>query len=183
MEEIFVGVDLHKHFFTYYAADKQGKALCHGKFENSLENITTLLAQFPVRPTVVIEAMGSWMWFVRALKKAGCVVMLAHPLKVRAIATSMIKTDAVDAKTLCHLLRSNLIPSSYVASEEEQENRELARGRIALVHDKTQLKNRIIAILTAHSAPLWNSLILFWLFFRPIYPIKGMPNKFSSLYE
>ena len=145
--ELFVGIDLHKKFFTYFASDTQGTELCHGRYENTLENIAAFLAQFPTAPKVVVEAMGSWMWFIRELRHAGCEVVLAHPLKVRAIASSMIKTDKVDAQTLCHLLRSNMIPSSYIASEAEQENRELARGRISLVHDKTQLKNRTIAIL------------------------------------
>jgi hypothetical protein len=35
----------------------------------------------------------------------------------------------------------------------------------------------------AHSAPLWNLLILFSLFFRSICPIKEMANKFNALCE
>lgn len=146
--EYFVGIDLHKKFFTYHATDKEGTELHKGKYDNSLENVSSLLALFPVKPKIVVEATGHWMWFVRFLKEQGCLVTLAHPLKVRAIASSMIKTDSVDAKTLCHLLRSNLVPSSYIATDEEQDNRELSRGRISLVHDRTQLKNRIHAILT-----------------------------------
>ena len=34
----------------------------------------------------------------------------------------------------------------------------------------------------AHSAPLWNLLIIVWLFFRPLYPINEIFNKFSGLY-
>jgi transposase len=33
---------------------------------------------------------------------------LAHPLRTRAIAAARVKTDAVDAKTLAHLLRDDL---------------------------------------------------------------------------
>jgi transposase len=72
---------------------------------------------------------------------------MAHPFKTKAIAFSRIKTDSIDAKTLCHLLRSDLIPPSYIASHSELDNRELSRGRINLVHDKTLLKNRVMAIL------------------------------------
>lgn len=146
--EYFIGIDLHKKFFTYHATDKEGEEIVKGKYDNSLENVSELLSFFPIKPKIVVEATGHWMWFVRFLKGQGCLVTLAHPLKVRAIASSMIKTDSVDAKILCHLLRSNLVPSSYIATEEEQDNRELSRGRMSLVHDRTQLKNRIHAILT-----------------------------------
>src|SRR5262249_34794073 len=38
-------------------------------------------------------------------------------------------------------------------------------------------------VRVAHSAPLWNLLIPFSLFFRSICPIKEMANKFNGLYE
>jgi hypothetical protein len=37
--------------------------------------------------------------------------------------------------------------------------------------------------LNAHSAPLWNLLILFWSFFRSICSIKEISNKFNGLCE
>ncbi len=42
-------------------------------------------------------------------------------------------------------------------------------------------KNCSAAVVPAHSTPLWNLLILFWLFFGPLYPKEEMLNKFSSL--
>jgi len=148
MKEIFVGIDLHKKFFTFYATDLFGNEVAQGKLDSNLLSIDTLLSKFRSKPKVVVEAMGSWMWFVRALRSNGCEVLLAHPLKVLAIAAAKIKTDSIDAKTLCHLLRSNLVPTSYIATDEEQDARELSRGRATLVHDRTQLKNRVHAILT-----------------------------------
>lgn len=146
--EYFVGIDLHKAFFTFYATDIKGTEVAKGKLDCIAFSIDVLLANFQVKPKIVVEAMGSWMWFVTALQKRECMVVLAHPLKVRLIAAAKIKTDKVDAKMLCHLLRCDLIPQSYIATEEEQDNRELARGRISLVHDRTMLKNRIHSIIT-----------------------------------
>jgi transposase len=94
-----------------------------------------------------VEATGNWMWFVDALQRSSCAVTLAHPFRTRAIASARIKTDHLDAKILCHLLRANLVPPAYMATPVETENREIARGRLHLVHDQTQLKNRIHAIL------------------------------------
>lgn len=102
---------------------------------------------FPNKPNVVVEATRNWMWFVQDLKAKGCNVTLAHPFKTKAIATARIKTDSIDAKILCHLLRSDIIPSSYIATNSELEDREIVRARIQFVCDQTKTKNRIMAIL------------------------------------
>ena len=50
-------------------------------------------------------------------------VKLSHLLRTKAIAYAKVKTDKVDSATLVHLLRSKLLPLSYVpekASEAEQ---------------------------------------------------------------
>ena len=58
-----------------------------------------------------------------------------------------VKTDAVDAKTLAHLLRSNLLPEAYIAPQELRELRDLLRHRVALTRMRSALKNRVGAIL------------------------------------
>lgn len=146
--EYFVGIDLHKFFFVYYAEDSSGKEFAKGKLDNTPESVEELIKLFKTSPKVVIEAGANWMWLVKALNEKGCQVTLAHPLKVKAIASARIKTDKIDAKTLCHLLRGDLLPKSYIASEEIQDNRELSRARISLVHDQSMIKNRIHAIFT-----------------------------------
>jgi transposase len=41
--------------------------------------------------------------------KYGIGVKLANPLKTKAIAEARMKTDILDARTLAHLLRSDLV--------------------------------------------------------------------------
>jgi hypothetical protein len=40
---------------------------------------------------------------------------MAHPLRTRAIAAARVKTDAIDAKTLAHVLRAGLLPTARSA--------------------------------------------------------------------
>jgi hypothetical protein len=40
---------------------------------------------------------------------------LSHPLRTKAIAAARVKTDAVDTRTLAHLLRTDLLPEACVA--------------------------------------------------------------------
>jgi transposase len=84
------------------------------------------------------------------LEDAGYEIHLAHPLRTRAIAAARVKTDAVDAKTLAHLLRADLLPEAYVAPRELRDLRELLRHRIALTGIRSALKNRVHAILAKH---------------------------------
>lgn len=147
MEKQYIGIDLHKEFFVAVAQDSHGNQLFKDRYDCTEEAVAQLIGRFNSAPSVVVEAGGNWMWFVRLLEKHHCQVQLAHPFRVKAIASSRIKTDSIDAKTLCDLLRADLIPQSYIASNATLDNRELARARISLVHDQTMTKNRISAIL------------------------------------
>jgi len=48
-------------------------------------------------------------------------------LKTKAIAEAKIKTDTLDARTLVHLLRSDLVDECYIAPKEIREDRLLLR--------------------------------------------------------
>jgi len=142
----YIGIDLHREFFVAHVEKRNGEKLLSQKYPNSLESVGELTDRFP-NSKVVVEATRNWMWFVRAVRAGGCSITMAHPFRTKAIAAAKIKTDAIDAATLCQLLRANLIPESYIASDSEVDARELSRGRINLVHDRTLLKNRVKAIL------------------------------------
>lgn len=98
---------------------------------------------------------------------------MAHPWKVKAIASARIKTDTIDSNILADLLRANLIPESYMPTLEIVELRELLRYRATLSRMRGDLKSRAKNILaregktceidevTGKRARLWlNNLIL-----------------------
>jgi transposase len=96
---------------------------------------------------VALEATYGWEWLAELLEDAGFDVHLAHPLRTRAIAAARVKTDAVDARTLAHLLRTGLLPEAYIAPPELRDLRDLLRHRAKLVHLRTSIKNRVHALL------------------------------------
>ncbi|MFB5622018.1 MAG: transposase, partial [Candidatus Nitrosomaritimum yanchengensis] len=85
---------------------------------------------------VVESTANMWIKTYKALEHSGIQTKLANPLKTRIIAEARIKTDKLDARILCHLLlRSNLIPESYIAPDNIREDRSILRWlRINLVH-------------------------------------------------
>src|SRR6266536_2680502 len=58
-----------------------------------------------------------------------------------------VKNDRVDAKTLAHLLRTNLLPEAWAAPPEVRDARKLARTRISLARISSRLKCQTHALL------------------------------------
>jgi Transposase IS116/IS110/IS902 family/Transposase len=70
---------------------------------------------------------------------------LVHPTRCKAIASARLKDDKVDARTLAHLLRTELLPAAWIAPQAIRDQRALLRHRVALVQVATSLRNRVHA--------------------------------------
>ncbi len=96
---------------------------------------------------IVLEATGSWHFAYDALVATGATVKLAHPARVKAIASARVKTDKIDARILAHLLRTDLIPEAWAPPQAVRELRDLVRLRWRFVAQRTTAKNRISNLL------------------------------------
>jgi len=145
---IYIGMDIHKEFTVAVAKDRDGNIFSKGKFTNTKKNFENFLKDFPQKETlIVMESSSVWEYIYEILEEMGYNVKLANPVKTRAIAEARIKTDSIDANTLCDLLRANLICECYIHTKEIRSLRELVRGRNTFEKQGTQIKNRIHAIL------------------------------------
>lgn len=118
------------------------------KVTNDAVAIKIALKPFLTQPCqAVMEATTNYYWMTQTLRHLGCDVMLAHPLKTRAIASAKIKNDRLDAATLADLLRANLVPQSYIPTEEIRALREITRQHIRLTQARTRIKNQCHALL------------------------------------
>ena len=94
----------------------------------------------------VIEASSSYRWLFDLLAPLGRVI-LAHPLRLRAIVVTRAKTDKLDAAVLAKLLRLGEIPMAYVPPQPFQDLRDLTRARWRLAKAATEAKNQLHALL------------------------------------
>jgi transposase len=144
----YIGLDIHKQFTFAVAKDEKGLLITKDKFENSKENFEEYLKNFPKEETkILMESTCVWEYIFEIIQSLGYDAKLSNPVKTKAIACARIKTDAVDASTLSDLLRANLVAESYIPPKEIRRLREIARERRAFVKGRTQIKNRIQAIL------------------------------------
>lgn len=147
---IYVGIDLHQHYFYATVMNEDGDVVSENKIETSSSKIESYfggLLSNTDKVKVVLEPISSWYWFYELVESVGCLVHVVNPMKVKAIASAKIKTDKVDSKILAHLLRTNLLPEIYIPSRAVRDLKELLRTRASLVHSRTRTKNRIHAIL------------------------------------
>jgi len=144
----YIGIDLHKRFSHFTVLGENGEIINSSKVDNRKEEIISHLNNFDQSASkAVIEATFTWGWLADLLSEHKIEVMLAHPQKVKAIASAQIKTDKVDSEILAKLLKADLIPQAYYCPKEEREIKELLRCRASLVGLKTQLKNKIHSLL------------------------------------
>jgi transposase len=147
---IYVGIDLHRKRSQIAALDEQGTELLSRRVANDPEALRAILAELGGELQVALEATYGWEWLADLLEAEGHELHLSHPLRTKAIAAARVKTDAVDARTLAHLLRTDLLPKAYVAPRQLRDLRDLLRHRVVLTRMRSALKNRVHALLARH---------------------------------
>lgn len=142
---MYVGLDVHKDFCQAAFVDVRGKVVREERFDTDESGLERLV-KAARKNKVVMEASSS-AFCIYDLLVGICEVKVAHPLKVKAIASARIKTDKIDAKILAQLLRADLIPESYFPSKEQRQIRALVRHRVSLKSSSKRIKNQIHGIL------------------------------------
>jgi len=146
----FVALDVPKSYLVVAAVDTAQQIVLHPK--------RVLLAEFAawcrqhLRPTdqLVLEAtLNTWQLYDQLVLLVATVTV-ANPLQVKLIASSRVKTDNRDTLVLARLLAAGLIPAVWVPPLPVRELRTLVAQRERLIRQRTQVRNRLHAILLAH---------------------------------
>lgn len=144
---VYVGIDLHRKRSQVCAIDADGRELLSRRIDNEPQALLALLGSLGEQPLVALEAAYGWEWVADLFDEEGIELHLSHPLATKAIAAARVKTDAVDARTLAHLLRGGLLPEAWIAPRQLRDLRELLRQRVVLTNARSALKNRVHALL------------------------------------
>ena len=147
---LYVGVDAHSKRSHITVMDEQGEVVKRAEVASNRESISRALRRYRQPLKATVEASRSWGLMYDWLDEIADEVVLAHPLKVRAIAEARIKTDKIDSETLAHLLRANLIPAAYAPSGQVRARKRVLRQRMFLVRVRGMVKNRVHALLVQH---------------------------------
>ncbi len=141
-----VGIDLHRKNLVMAAVNDAGEVMDPVRIDcqdpEGILRVIQVLGNF----RAVIEATGTYRWLYDLLSPHGT-VLLAHPLRLRAMIQRRAKTDKLDAILLAQLLRIDQIPLAYVPPKKYQHLRELTRHRTRLARGQAQAKIKLRALL------------------------------------
>ncbi len=145
----WIGVDCHVATTTVAILNGDDAKARHRRFDNTAEAWAAFCRdEVDATTHLVLEASGSiWPVYDRLVSAGAAEVLVAHPLRVKAIAAARVKTDRVDARTLAMLGRGGLIPTVWVPSPQERLLRGLVKRRVSLARAATAQKNQIHAVL------------------------------------
>jgi transposase len=101
----------------------------------------------------VIESCRDWSRTYELSKDLVEKVILAHPLKVKAIASAKVKTDAIDSRTLAELLMADLIPEAHLRKGDNRVKQRVIRHRTFMVVMRTRIKSRIYNLVDSQLLP------------------------------
>ena len=142
-EELFVGIDLHKHRWhvTIRTADVE-------IFSNSIagrwQELKKVLNRYKgCRIHAVYEAGFLGFWLFDHLTKYGVDCIVTPPSLIPQEHGNRVKTDRLDSGKLARLLAKGLLKSIWVPSAKERFHRQVIRRRRQLVGDRVRTQNRI----------------------------------------
>lgn len=169
--EFNCGIDLHARQMYICVMDREGNILVHKNIKgNDFAFFLKIVAPYLHSLTVVCECCFNWYWLADACMDADIEFVLAHALYLKHIHGGKNKNDRLDSEKLAHLLRTNLIPPSYVYPRERRPMRALLRQRMSYVWERSELLTHLSMNQTAeglvpvakggHNRDVWEERIL-----------------------
>jgi transposase len=155
---VYVGMDVHRKRSQVALLDEHGGQLLNRNLANGSAELVAVLGRLEPGTPVAFEAAYGWGWLAELLEELELEPHLVHPSRCKAIASARLKDDKVDARTLAHLLRAELLPEAWIAPQAVRDQRALLRHRSALVRVATALKCRVHAILADRGVGVEESL-------------------------
>jgi len=149
----YIGIDYHKKYTQITVVNARGEIQLEKRVLSEKEDLQRVFRQIKGPKEAVMEATYSWDKLYNILEEEVDRLILAHPLKVKAIASAKIKNDKIDSKVLAQLLRADLIPEAYIPSQETRLKKNILRQRMFFVRLRTMLKNRVHSLVDRNNVP------------------------------
>ena len=139
----YCGMDIASKSSYLYVTTQSGRKLMSGEVDTAREAFEHRLQRYVKDGlTIAIEAGNQTAWIYDTLVAMGAKVIVVNPTKVKLIAESRRKTDKIDAKILCELLRINALPHPvHMPGKPARKLRGLLVARRQLISARTKLCN------------------------------------------
>ncbi len=143
----YIGFDVHKKTIAYCAKDETGRVVERGTIAANRAGLGGWAESVGMPWTGAMEATLFTGWIYDFLKPYAVELKVAHPAMLKAISASKKKNDRDDAEKIADLLRCDLLPECYMASQEIRELRRILRYRNLMVREAIKMKNKTAGLL------------------------------------
>lgn len=148
MERVYyIGLDIHKKIISYCVKLQDGSIVRQGEIAAERKALHQWFSELPGPWKGAMEATMFTGWVYDFLKPHALELKIAHPEMLKAITAAKKKNDRADSEKIADLLRVNLLPECYMASEEIRELRRILRYRNMIVKTSVKMKNKISGLL------------------------------------
>lgn len=159
MHKFYCGIDLHARSMYLCILDQDGNTLVHRNMPTNGERFLKAIAPYREDVVVAVECIFTWYWLADLCQREGIAFVLGHALYMRAIHGGKAKNDKIDADKIARLLRSNMLPQSYVYPVEMRATRDLLRRRNHLVNKRAELLAHIQNTNSQYNLPAFGKKI------------------------
>ena len=141
-----IALDVHRDCCEV-AIKEGGEVRPARRLKTSVEELELFARSLASDDQVALEATGPANAIARIVEPHVARVVVANTRRVRAIAEAKLKTDKVDARTLCELLDAGFLASVWQPDAPTRALRGLLGRRERLVRSRTRAKNALHAAL------------------------------------
>jgi transposase len=148
----YIGLDCHKQYDHATMIDTETGEIKAKRLAHIKEEFSDFIGD-RAGTRMVIESCRDWSRTYELSEDLVEEIILAHPLKVKAIASAKIKTDAIDSRTLAQLLMADLIPQAHLRKGDNRVKQRIIRHRAFMVVMRTRVKSRIHDLVDSQLLP------------------------------
>ena len=148
----YIGLDCHKQYDHATMIDTETGEIKAKRLAHIKEDFNDFIGD-RAGTRMVIESCRDWSRTYELSEDLVEEIILAHPLKVKAIASAKIKTDAIDSRTLAQLLMADLIPQAHLRKGDNRVKQRVIRHRAFMVVMRTRVKSRIHDLVDSQLLP------------------------------
>lgn len=149
--ERYVALDVHRTYVVVGAVDAQQAVVLAPRRLHLDELLPWAQQHLGAGDAVVLEAMSNTWHVYDQISPLVSSVTVAHPLMVKMITASRVKTDRHDVLRLARLLAANLVPAVWVPPQDVRHLRRIVAHRTNLIRQRTQIRNRLQGVLQQHN--------------------------------
>jgi len=157
IEQLSVGVDLHKNQFTVCAMYEEGPVVLEDEYRTTRDGYGQFMDRMHAfeekegcTVALAVETTGNARYFKNQMEAEGFAVVVVNTNKFKVISQSTKKNDSNDAATLAYYLSKDMLPESHLCDQSSEELRRLIGVRSILVSNCVKIKNQIHGMMLGY---------------------------------